>query len=146
MYNSKDEFIPSSILKTLNIPTEILKSPSSSDIAERFIERNLIKNSDNTYSSNKNISLPSSLIENGEFKIKFKNINGTFDCSDLNLTSLEGAPEIVKGDFLCNNNKLTSLKGAPKQVDGNFNCSNNRKKFTEEEVKEISNVKGQIFV
>lgn len=47
---------------------------------------------------------------------------GDFDCSNRQLTSLEGAPEKVSGSFYCNGNMLTSLEGAPKEVDGSFNC------------------------
>ena len=54
-----------------------------------------------------------------------QNYNGNFYCSNNKLTSLEGAPEVVKGGFYCNNNNLTSLKGTPEVVKGNFNCSHN---------------------
>ena len=56
--------------------------------------------------------------------MKFKDIygdlsgttyEGSFDCRNNNLTSLEGSPKIVKGDFYCANNKLTSLEGIPFQ-------------------------------
>ena len=52
-------------------------------------------------------------------------IPGDFDCSDTNLTSLEGSPDIVTGYYDCNRNKLTSLEGAPKEVGGGFYCSDN---------------------
>jgi Leucine-rich repeat (LRR) protein len=46
----------------------------------------------------------------------------TFDCSNNELTSLEGGPRIVIGHYLCIENKrLTSLIGAPKTVTV-FNC------------------------
>jgi hypothetical protein len=38
---------------------------------------------------------------------------------------LEGAPKEVKGSFECANNQLTSLEGAPKEVN-NFYCHNNQ--------------------
>jgi len=60
-----------------------------------------------------------------DFKgVKFGYVNGDFDCSNNELTSLEGAPRSVEGLFNCANNKLTSLEGAPRKVD-NFNCSGN---------------------
>jgi Leucine-rich repeat (LRR) protein len=60
-----------------------------------------------------------------DFKgVKFGNIDGHFNCSNNELTSLEGAPRSVEGLFNCANNKLTSLEGAPRKVD-NFNCSGN---------------------
>lgn len=80
------------------------------------------------------------------FIINFGEILGDFDCSDLGLTSLkgaptkvgrdfncssnnlislEGAPQTVRGDFLCYKNQLTSLEGAPQKVRGSFWCSEN---------------------
>jgi len=67
----------------------------------------------------------SSVIENGRFIIKFGKVKGDFNCSDNNLTSLEGAPKYVGWDFYCRRNK---------------------KKFTEEEVRKVSEVKGKIIV
>ena len=67
-------------------------------------------------------------------KVTFKDVfgdmtgqtyNGNLDCSNNKLTSLEGAPEVVKGNFDCSYNKLTSLEGAPEVVEGDFDCSHN---------------------
>ena len=81
------------------------------------------------------------------FIINFGKVTGYFDCSDLDLvslkgaptevsgsfwcsrnqlSSLEGAPQIVGIGFYCNSNQLTSLKGAPQKVGGGFNCSDNK--------------------
>ena len=60
------------------------------------------------------------------FTINFGVIKRSFDCSDLGLTSLKGAPTEIGGDFNCSNNILTSLKGAPQEVGGDFNCHWNR--------------------
>ena len=63
---------------------------------------------------------------NGEgFTINFGSISGNFDCSDLGLTSLEGAPTEVGGSFYCSHNQLTSLKGAPQTISKFFKCSYN---------------------
>ena len=59
------------------------------------------------------------------FIINFGKITGYFDCSDLDLVSLKGAPTEVSGGFYCNSNQLTSLKGAPQKVGGWFDCNNN---------------------
>ena len=62
------------------------------------------------------------------------------------LTSLEGAPQKVGGGFDCRwCNILTSLKGAPKEVGESFNCEGCRKKFKENDVRLVSNVKGYIY-
>ena len=53
-------------------------------------------------------------------------VKGNFSCFNNNLTSLEGAPSAVKGDFYCSYNNLTSLEGAPSVVKGVFSCSNNK--------------------
>ena len=59
------------------------------------------------------------------FTINFGVIKRNFDCSELGLTSLRGAPTEVGGDFSCSYNQLTSLKGAPQTVGGDFSCSEN---------------------
>ena len=71
---------------------------------------------------------------------------GYFDCSYNKLTSLKGAPTIVSGNFYCYNNKLTSLEGAPTTVGEYFNIENNTKKFIEEEVRKVVDVKGKVYV
>jgi hypothetical protein len=58
---------------------------------------------------------------------------------------LEGAPEVVDRGFFCSNNLLTSLKGAPQTVGYDFVCSDNPKQFTEEEVRAVCDVKGEIY-
>jgi hypothetical protein len=101
--------------------------------------------------------------------VKFGVVDGYFDCSDNQLNSLEGAPQTVDRDFYCNDNQLKSLEGAPQTVDGGFYCYKNqlkslegapqtvgrhfdcrnqksRKKFTEDDVESVSNVKGRIYV
>lgn len=78
--------------------------------------------------------------------IRFGTVGGFFFCEDNKLTSLDGAPEKVGGYFDCNHNNLTSLKGAPKEVGGDFTCWGNKVEFTEDDVSEVSNVKGKIRV
>ena len=94
-------------------------------------------------------------------------VRGNFYCGNNNLTSLEGAPKsvgasfacsnnkltslqcdhiTVGGDFYCSFNKLTSLDGAPKTVGGNFHCYQNPVKFTEKQVRSVSDVKGMVGV
>ena len=59
------------------------------------------------------------------FILNFGKITGYFDCSDLDLVSLKGAPTEVGGSFWCSRNQLTSLEGAPQIVGKNFDCNNN---------------------
>jgi hypothetical protein len=73
-------------------------------------------------------------------------VEGSFDCSYNQLTSLEGSPKSVEGSFWCENNQLISLEGSPKTVGRHFYCNNNLKKFTEEEVRKVCDVRGELFV
>ena len=74
-------------------------------------------------------------------------VDGSFRFSGCpSLNSLEGAPKEVGGDFevlYCKS--LKSLEGAPKEVGGWFYCYGCASKFTEDDVKKISNVKGKII-
>ena len=60
------------------------------------------------------------------FTINFGKIKGYFNCSDLGLKSLKGAPQEVDRHFYCSSNKLTSLEGAPQKVGGHFVCYSNQ--------------------
>ncbi len=65
--------------------------------------------------------------------------------SGLNITKL---PKIksVGNYFSCSGNQLTSLDGVPEKVDGSFHCKNNLGKFTEEDVIDVCDVSGKIYV
>ena len=55
-------------------------------------------------------------------------------------------PKYVADYFYCCYNELKSLQYAPKYVGGDFWCNNNKKKFTEEEVRAVCDVKGNVHV
>jgi hypothetical protein len=74
-----------------------------------------------------------------------KTVDANFYCGHNKLTSLDGAPEYVGGSFYCSFNNLTSLTGVPKSVGGVFSCGFNVVKFTEEQVRAVCNVKGDIY-
>ena len=74
-----------------------------------------------------------------------KTVNGDFGCGHNKLTSLEGSPKSVGGSFYCGFNNLTSLTGAPEFVGGVFSCGFNEIKFTEQQVRAVCNVKGDIY-
>jgi len=62
-----------------------------------------------------------------DFKgVRFGEVSGSFYCHRNQLTSLEGAPEVIEGNFHCFENRLTSLKGAPRTIGGNFNFTYNK--------------------
>jgi hypothetical protein len=58
--------------------------------------------------------------------LKFRNINGGFNCDDNKLTTLEGCPINVYGNFSCMDNWIRSLDHCPKSVSGVFRCSFNK--------------------
>ena len=76
-----------------------------------------------------------------------KEVGKYFYCSNCDsLKSLEGAPKEVRGGFYCHRcNSLESLKGAPEEVGGKFECYDCASKFTEDDVKKVSNVKKDII-
>ena len=74
-----------------------------------------------------------------------KYVSNDFLCNDNILTSLEGATDHVGGSFYCSWNNLTSLTGAPKIVDKDFSCGFNKIKFTEQQVRAVCNVKGDLY-
>lgn len=68
---------------------------------------------------------PSNIFDENVYVLPFKFgvIDGDFDCSDFNLTSLKNSPVIVKGYFDCAGNKLKSFDGGPKEVHGRYYCT-----------------------
>lgn len=78
--------------------------------------------------------------------LNYAKVNGYFDCSCNELTSLEGCPKIVNGTFYCYGNNLKSLKGCPEVVSGNFYCHSNKVKFTKRDVRKHCKVGQIIFV
>ena len=83
-----------------------------------------------------------------ELPYRFGIVTGFFDVDTCkNLKSLKNCPNEVGGYFSCNGcSKLDSLEGCPSYVVWNFYCNDCKRKFTEEEVKSLCKVKGNIFV
>ena len=112
---------------------------------EKFLDRDDVKkNSDGSYDVDGDVRLVN--LKLTKLPLKFNHVSGYFWCHNNQFTTLEGAPKTVGGGFWCSSNNLTSLEGAPKTVGGNFWCTNNQKKFTEAEVRAVSNVKGHFYV
>jgi hypothetical protein len=63
-----------------------------------------------------------------------------FDCSNNQLTTLKGGPEIVGLSFNCAHNLLKSLEGAPHSIGLTFSCGNNASKFTKKDVQAVSKI------
>ena len=71
------------------------------------------------------------------FTINFGEVTGDFNCIDLGLKSLKGAPQKVGKNFFCQRNQLSSLEGAPQKVGGFFGCRNNKLTSLEGAPKEV---------
>ena len=103
------------------------KKPSVDGKARKFIEdNNLIWNPlSKSYDCEGNVYVSEDIVIDGKLKIRFGKVVGDFNCSDSQLTTLEGTPKEVGRNFYCRRNKLTTLEGAPKEVSGSFYCSRN---------------------
>jgi hypothetical protein len=58
--------------------------------------------------------------------IDFGRVEGNFDCSNMRIGSLEGAPREVGGSFRAIRCQLESLVGGPKVVGGFYSCEDNK--------------------
>lgn len=84
------------------------------------------KNPDGTYNVNGKIDLSYRKI--GSLKglnLPIHTVVGDFIATSCQLTSLEGAPRVVRGDFNVYGNKLTDLVGGPSYVLGEYDCRDN---------------------
>lgn len=75
-----------------------------------------------------------------------KHIHGNFSCSQNFIGDFINGPEIVDGDFYVPDNILTSLNGFPKKIGGSVWLWNNSREFTKEEVREVCDVGGHVYV
>ena len=82
-----------------------------------------------------------------ELPYKFGKVKGYFSVMMcLNLTSLKNCPDYVGNYFDVDDcPQLDSLEGCPKEVNDSFFCNRCKCEFTEEEVKSLCKVKGDIF-
>lgn len=96
-------------------------------IFEKLLKDNkMTKNKDGSYDVDSNLNLENiDLTSLADIQYKLNKINGNFDCSWNNLTSLEGCPKIVTGIFNCTYNDLNNLIGCPKEVGKHFYCADN---------------------
>jgi hypothetical protein len=90
---------------------------------KKYNIKNYTINDDLTVDVNGSVYISNTSLK--EIPIQFNIVNGVFDCSHNELTSLKGCPKEVNGSFYCYNNKLTSLESGPTEVRGNFDCDNN---------------------
>ena len=136
LYNGADNEIrtplPSYIIEAIENEKNNYKEKELSRLKSMFT-LNLHTNRYDYEGDLDNKILKNFISEDGDgFIINFGKITGKFDCSNLDLVSLKGAPQTVGGSFICFNNRLTSLEGAPQEVGGKFDCSHNQLTSLEE--------------
>ena len=130
LYNGADNKVrmelPSYIMEAIENEWEGYKENNLNDIKSLFTFNYQTSRYDYDGDLNRHI-LRNFISENRDgFSIDFGEVTGNFDCSELNLVSLKGAPQIVGEDFYCFKNHLTSLEGAPQEVGWTFDCSENQ--------------------
>jgi hypothetical protein len=62
----------------------------------------------------------------GKLPVKFGHVQGDFLIPEMNLISLQGAPQTVKGKFDCSNNLLTTLEHDAPYACADLYCSHNK--------------------
>ncbi len=92
-------------------------------ICEQYKIANYTINNDGSIDVDGNVSIINRKIT--KLPLRFRNVTGSFDCSDNQLTTLEGSPQSVEYSFSCSGNKLTTLKGSPRTT-AHFYCSDNK--------------------
>ncbi len=99
------------------------------DICMKYNIENYSINTDGSIDVNDDVNI----YKRGLSKIplKFNKVSGYFNCSNNNLTTLEGCPKKVDGFFDCSNNKLVSLDGIPEYIRGSLMCYRNPLKSLE---------------
>jgi hypothetical protein len=86
------------------------------EICNEYDIKNYIINPDGSIDVEGSVDLSYKRIS--ELPLKFNMVSEYFNCSNNQLTTLEGAPNYVGKDLFCQNNKLTSLDGFPNVVGG----------------------------
>lgn len=98
-----------------------IHTKKAEELAERYgWEKNIITGK---YSTKRYVKIEDKLTFAGKLLIKFDKVRW-FNCSESNITSLEGCPIEVEENFDCSHTNITSLEGAPQKVGGYFNCGN----------------------
>ena len=123
-YNEEGEYFKYKGAQVIaHIYKPIVALNNAEDI-KKWLNRHEIKNfrilSDNSVDVMGDVRLCDKLNNMLKLPLNFNTVEGDFDISDNELTSLEGCPKKVSGSFLAYKNELTSLKGGPKEVGGNF--------------------------
>ena len=131
LYNGADNeigtpILPSYIAESIENEKESYKEKELNRIKSIFTLNPQTNRYD--YDGNLNVNELTTFVSEDKdgFTINFGKVTGDFNCSELGLTSLKGAPLTVGEKFICFSNNLTSLEGAPKTVGGDFDCYDNK--------------------
>jgi len=90
------------------------------ELCKRYNIRDYHINTDGSIDVYQGVSLSNRNLQ--EIPIKFRQVDGDFNCWGVGLKTLIGCPERVNGDFDCEKNRLTNLENCPKYVYANFYC------------------------
>jgi len=93
------------------------------ELAKLGIEPISTINADGSVDVNGDVRIPNSYTE---IPVQFRNVSGSFNCSNTGILSLQYAPQQVGSNFYCNNTLITSLQYAPQRVGGDFYCRNTK--------------------
>ena len=101
-----------------------LESTSINTICRYYSITNYTINEDETVDVDGDVNLYRRKLT--KLPLKFGKVTGYFNCSENQLTTLEGSPKWVGGYFSCYNNKLTTLEGGPVTVIDGYYCYDNK--------------------
>jgi hypothetical protein len=108
--------------------------------------KNYTINKDLTIDVNDTVIMEYQQIEKLPYYIQFGIIKGNFFCNYRGLITFKGMPHTIKGIFGCAGNKIKTLKYMPKKIEKSLFIDGNLIKFTENEIRSLCNVKGNVFV
>lgn len=114
--------------KEVNTLTDLFPSYLELDI--NLFQKNSEGKIEPPYTYNGSITLTGKKDNSGNplnvIPTKIHKVLGNFICKNMNLTSLQNAPDTVNGNFDCSNNSLVDLVGGPGNVYGTYYAMNNQ--------------------
>ena len=108
--------------------------------------KNYTINKDLTIDVNDTVNMVYQQIEKLPYYIQFGIIKGSFFCNNCGLITFKGMPHTIKGILGCAGNKIKTLKYMPKEIERSLFIDRNPIKFTENEIRSLCNVKGDVYV
>ena len=112
-------------MKNIKVYESFRTEQEIKDLCSEYEIKNYQIRDDGSIDASGTINLERKLGDLKQLPLTFNEVIRYFDCSNNNLTTLEGVPKKVGSNFWCNYNKLTSLEHSPKIVEGDFGCWEN---------------------